>query len=242
MEVREGFIVGIFNYCDGWCQRCAFTSRCHLFADRAEIEARLDALHAPIVNAPPLPHEAEPEPPRWMQELIEEANEACRQPLSPEEWERLKPRVPSEHAPVNARAKRYGFDTSRWLTAHQPAPGDGTDDPREVIAWFQFLIGAKVNRALTTWPDDDHQFAASDGDGSAKVALLGIDQSHAAWLELVERGAVPSSEADPFIVDLVWLGEALERIRPRARAFVRPGLDEPDAVARLLASERLSAL
>ena len=57
MEVRDGFIVGIFNYCDSWCQRCAFTSRCHLFADRAEIEARLDSLHAPIANAPPLPHE-----------------------------------------------------------------------------------------------------------------------------------------------------------------------------------------
>jgi hypothetical protein len=174
-----------------------------------------------------------------MQELIEEANEACRQPLLPEEWERLRPRVPSEHAPVNARARQYAFNTNRWLATHQSTPGDGTDDPREVISWFHFLIGAKVNRALTVWPDDDHQFAASDADGSGKVALLGIEQSHAAWLALVERGAVPSSEADPFIADLVCLGEALERICPRARAFVRPGLDEPDAVARLLASERL---
>ena len=239
MEVRDGFIVGIFNYCDGWCQRCDFTSRCHLFADRAEMEARLDARHAPIVNAPPLPHEAEPEPPVWMRELIEAANEACRHPPSPEEWEHLEPRVPSEHAPVNARAKQYAFDTNRWLVAHLSKPGDGTDDPREVISWFHFLIGAKVNRALTAWPDDDHQLATLDADGSAKVALLGIERSHAAWVALVERGSVPASEADPFIADLVWLGEALERIRPRARAFVRPGFDEPDAVASLLASESL---
>src|SRR5262249_17299041 len=197
------------------------------------MEARLDALHAPIVNAPPLPQEAEPEPPAWMRELIEEMNEACRQPIAPEEWERIRPRVPPQHAPVNARAKQYGFAANRWLSAHQPTPEEGPDDPREVIAWFHFLIGAKVNRALTVWPDDDDQCAESDADGSAKVALVGIERSHGAWLALVERGAIPASEADPFIADLVWLGEALERIRPRARAFVRPAFDEPDAVARL---------
>ena len=239
MEVRNGFIVGIFNYCDGWCERCPFTSRCHLFADRAEMEARLDALHAPIVNAPPLPSEREPEPPAWMRERIEEANEACRQPISPEEWERIRPRVPPQHAPVNARARQYGFAANRWLTAHPSAPPNESDDPREVIAWFHFLIGAKVDRALTVWADEDEQSARSDADGSAKVALLGIERSHAAWLALVESGAVSASEADPFIADLVWLGGALERIRPRARAFVRPAFDEPDAVARLLASEHL---
>src|ERR1044072_83550 len=42
MEVRNGFIVGIFNYCDRWCDACAFTSRCRLFADGAEIKASLD--------------------------------------------------------------------------------------------------------------------------------------------------------------------------------------------------------
>jgi hypothetical protein len=35
----------------------------------------------------------------------------------------------------------------------------------------------------------------------------------------------------------VWLGEALERVFPTARAFVRPGFDEPDEVSTLLARE-----
>src|SRR5215471_1674643 len=26
------FITGIYNYCDRWCERCGFTSRCLLFA------------------------------------------------------------------------------------------------------------------------------------------------------------------------------------------------------------------
>ncbi len=33
----ERFITGIYNYCDYWCERCAFTRRCRNYAsDRAE--------------------------------------------------------------------------------------------------------------------------------------------------------------------------------------------------------------
>jgi hypothetical protein len=76
-----------------------------------------------------------------------------------------------------------------------------------------------------------------DYDGSAKVALLGIDRSHTAWLDLIEVGAISASEVAPFIGDLEWLRAALERTFPKARAFVRPAFDEPDEVARLLRSE-----
>ena len=41
------FISGIYNYCDRWCERCAFTSRCMNFAmgeeffpDQASHDAR----------------------------------------------------------------------------------------------------------------------------------------------------------------------------------------------------------
>jgi hypothetical protein len=99
------------------------------------------------------------------------------------------------------------------------------------------MIAAKVNRALTKRPGADSEEEEFDNNGSAKVALLGIDESHAAWLELIERGIVSRNEADSFIADLVWLGEALERVRPDARAFVRAAFDEPEAVAKFLARE-----
>jgi hypothetical protein len=233
MDVRDGFIVGIFNYCDRWCERCPFTSHCRLFADRAEFEASQDPGLQPIVDAPPLPEEVEPTP-AWMQELIDEMDEACREPIPAEEWERIRPRVPAEHAAINQRARDYAGRAFQWLTARETEFVDGPHDPRSVIAWFHLFIATKVNRALTVWPDEDAD-ADDDRDGSAKVALLGIERSHAAWLHLVERGIVVPHEADPFLADLVWLGEALERVRPNARAFVRPGLDEPEAVARFLA-------
>ena len=151
----------------------------------------------------------------------------------------MRPRVPPQHKPIDARAKEYAVRTYHWLKANEHAAVAARLNAWEVISWFHSLIPAKVNRALTRWPDEDPEDSTSlsDSDGSAKVALDGIDRSHAAWLELADHGGVSRSEADSFIADLVWLGEALERVRPNARAFVRPAFDEPEAMAIFLAGE-----
>jgi hypothetical protein len=149
----------------------------------------------------------------------------------------MRPRVPVEHKAIDVRARTYALGTHRWLMASGRARRRDAP-PYDVIAWFEVFIAVKVHRALTVWPDDpDEEWTSSDADGSAKVALIGIDRSHAAWLELIEQRLEPAGEVDPFIADLVWLGEALERAKPRARAFVRPAFDETDAVAQLQAAE-----
>ena len=51
---------------------------------------------------------------------------------------------------------------------------------------------------------------------------------------LVTGGAVTGSQAQPFVTELAWLGTELERLFPLARAFVRPGFDEPDEAAALV--------
>src|SRR5688572_25690888 len=90
-------------------------------------------------------------------------------------------------------------------------------DPLSVIGWFSHFISGKVYRALRGLADDDgadHGWPA-DFDGSAKIALIGIERSHAAWLEMVAAARVPARTAEPFIADLIWLGDALERVFPR---------------------------
>ena len=37
---NKKFIAGIYNYCDRWCERCQFTSRCLNFALGEEESAR----------------------------------------------------------------------------------------------------------------------------------------------------------------------------------------------------------
>jgi hypothetical protein len=236
MEVRDGFIVGIFNYCDRWCETCAFTSRCRLFADVAEIEAKLDPGLKEIADASPLRQDLPPPPAPWMQELIDEMNEAASNAAAVD----VPPprRVPPEHLLIEARADDYFTRAHTWLRG-QAGPRTDPADPDAVIEWFHLQIVVKVHRAIRGLAEvgpEEREWPA-DHDGSAKVALLGIDRSHAAWLGAVERGLVSESDAALFIADLVWLGEALERVFPRARAFVRPGLDEPEEVSTLLAWE-----
>ncbi|MCE5326538.1 MAG: hypothetical protein LLG01_08990 [Planctomycetaceae bacterium] len=40
MARNRGFIPGIFNYCDRWCERCAFAERCMVAADEAKGQQR----------------------------------------------------------------------------------------------------------------------------------------------------------------------------------------------------------
>jgi hypothetical protein len=236
MDIRDGFIVGIFNYCDRWCEACAFTSRCRLFADVAETKASLDPNLKAVVEAPGLPQEAPPPPPPWMEEMIRELNEAATKVAVGDEEPPRRP--PHEHLVIEARAQDYGIRVHRWLRARAYALDPA--DPCAVIGWFETMIPAKVHRAIQglaeDWPGERDW--PPDHDGSAKVALIGIERSHAAWLELIERGLAIQSEVAPFIEDLLWLSDALERVFPKARAFVRPGFDEPDEVAMLLIRER----
>ncbi|OFW17347.1 MAG: hypothetical protein A3F70_14630 [Acidobacteria bacterium RIFCSPLOWO2_12_FULL_67_14] len=242
MDVRDGFIVGIFNYCDGWCQACAFTSRCRVCADIAEMEASLDPNLKPIVDAPVLPQEEPPPPPRWLQELLDDMNTAAaecqKEEGASEAWPRRQ--VLPGHERLETRANSYSVSVHAWLRTHDGfARSSDCHDPRAVIGWFHMLIPAKVARALRGLADDDPAGRTwpADHDGSAKVALVGIERSHAAWLQHVSDQVVTGGHVQDFVRELAWMRDEIDRIFPTARAFVRPGFDEPEEMAKLLAAE-----
>jgi hypothetical protein len=240
MEMRDGFILGVYNYCDRWCETCSLTSRCRLFADSAAIHASLDRNFKALVDAPPLPEEAPTPPPRRIQELFEEANKEADAAAEREPKQSL-PEVLPQHASIQARANRYCSGVHAWLQASNSFDVPDPSDPRAVVHWFCTMIPAKVARALCGLAEDEPEERdwPADHDGSAKVALLGIDRSHAAWLEIAERGLASAAEIAPFIEHLVNLGLDLERVFPNARAFVRPAFDEPDDLAKLAAADRM---
>ncbi len=253
MQLLDGFIVGIYNYCDRWCETCPFTSRCRVFATSAELHASLDPQFQ-VIGAGLLRSTAAMQANLMAAEVVDTASREIdgqddedddedvvhpRSPATPDDEDEAG-HVPEDHLEVAARAEDYLRRAARWL-AGAPSRGraDATD-PHAVIAWFHMMIAVKTDRALRGVREaaDGDEFAAEDAAGSAKVALLGIERSHAAWLALVERDAVSIAAAAPMIADLVFLGEGLERLVPAARTFVRPAFDEPDAVAQLEAGER----
>jgi hypothetical protein len=125
---------------------------------------------------------------------------------------------------------------------HIELPGDDPQseavaltDAAEVVRWYQFQIAAKLGRALDQDDDeeeedlDDEWRAAQeqDRDGSAKVALIGIDRSLAAWTVLRQSLADEADSILDILLRLARLRDAAERAFPNARAFLRPGFDAP---------------
>jgi hypothetical protein len=223
MEARDGFITGISDYCDQWCETCAFTSHCRLFADLARTEVERDPNLKALIDAPPLPQGVPPPPPAWMQELMDEMNEAASAPVADMEHPGLRPRVSPDHESI--RSHEYGIRIRAWLKDRGFPLIRDPADPRAVTAWSHTLVPAKVFRALAGLARDipEERDGPPDHDGSAKVALLGLDRSHVAWLQLVDRGLASRADVEPLVTDVV--GSAKRSNACFRRASVRaPGV------------------
>lgn len=231
MEVDEGFILGVHNYCDRWCEKCRFTSRCRVFADGAEHEAVADRELKAVAEAPPVANDI-PDTPSWLEEALSEINEASIQDLPD------PPPLPANFLEIEKRARAYCQRVWELLKARGLDQLRDNDDPISIIQWFSTLISAKVDRALSGLAEfDGCRDYPADHEGSAKVALMGIDQSITAWQDSVSIGRISFEVADECSRELEWLSNQLEVLIPRARAFVRPGFGEPDEVRRLESSD-----
>lgn len=99
-----------------------------------------------------------------------------------------------------------------------------TDQAEELCT----TVASKIFRAISSARDpevtqDDVQ---SDANGSAKVALLVIEESRRAWRVLMApRRGVANGAPARFLAMLEGLEHSLLEMFPRALQFVRPGFD-----------------
>jgi hypothetical protein len=247
---KERFILGIFNYCDRWCERCSMTSRCRVFA-----MSKPDAETCDVRNEK-----------FWqrLHEIFERTKTLIREAAEREGIdldavdvsEELAAMERGEEAakvhPCTMAAKAYAEAAYRWLRAASaplavkeaelssqllmalPGAEPETDaaairDALEVIQWHQHQIWVKLMRALDGPLDEtpaELRACAYDADGSAKVALVAVDRSIAAWGTLLEH--FPEQERDllELLAQLGRLRRLIESAFPNARAFVRPRFDD----------------
>ena len=247
------FIPGIYNYCDRWCERCQFTSRCMNFAlseehfdDPDSHDVKNEAFWRKLGEVFQLTRQMiEESAAKWGIDLdsldlqaAEEEIETRRENAKTHECARASmsyvEKVKSwfESAGDIFRQKEDELNTEAQLDlpGSEPAAEAATiGDAVEVIRWYQYFIHAKLLRAVrgaveeTADPPDEY---LRDSDGSAKVALIAMDRSIAAWGRMYEH--FPEHQSD--ILNVLVL---LERLRgrtqtsfPNARAFVRPGFDD----------------
>jgi hypothetical protein len=72
---------------------------------------------------------------------------------------------------------------------------------------------------------EDNEYFPEDANGSAKVAIIGIERSMAAWAGLLNQFPQQERTILDLLVKLKRLLQNVDKAFPDARAFVRPGFD-----------------
>jgi hypothetical protein len=256
MATDPRFIPGIYNYCDRWCERCAFTSRCLLYAQ--EESGAADGVSAEDTRSEAF----------WkkLHDIFMETREMLAQ-AADEQGIDFNSADANEiaagldrhrrSARTNALAEAamaYAAQAQSWLQKAGPALERKEDelsghmrmgvnedaaiveamailDALEVIQRYQYQVYIKLTRALDrdNWDEDPQKVIQTDCNGSVKVALLALERSMAAWMEL--RNHLPDTRRE--ILDLLARLDRLmrhaEESFPNARKFVRPGFDTGEA-------------
>lgn len=253
--MAEGNISGIFNYCDRWCERCTFTTRCAVYEGETQVpsealdmknKAFWDRLGQNFLKAKDL-----------LQKVAEQSGvdlEAVQVEMAESARKKDLIKQESREHPLSQLTFRYSQVGREWLKT-QPGMLDRLDalkteltlgvesqegarrqtavikDSLAVIQWYLAFIHIKLVRALmgkltTETQDENEESYPRDYDGSAKIAMIAIERSIHAWSQLFE--ILPENE-DDFLKVLSMLQKIktmAEAEFPDALAFVRPGFDE----------------
>lgn len=250
---NPAFISGIYNYCDRWCERCPFTSRCINFAFRKK---QFSDPEARDINNQLF----------WkkLSETFQLTLDMLREMAEQEgidlnslnieavaEEERLNEETAKKHE-CSRMAKTYGelvdswFDSAKGLfeekeyelnlkvrleipNANPLVEAASIRDVVEVIRWYQHQIYIKLIRAVEGNLEEKSEISdeyPKDSNGSAKVALIAIDHSISAWGKMHNHFPEREDEILDLLVHLDRLRRRVEEAFPEARAFVRPGFDK----------------
>lgn len=247
---NPNLISGIHNYCDRWCERCPFTSRCAVYA-MEEADPDVNPAARDITNAAFWQKLAAifAETHAMISAMAEERGiDLSAEALEPIRQQKETDRDNARNHPLALAAEEYAHAVNDWFEQEssrdeiisdtlnevnlKPTADDDRDEFEAVIRWYQFFIAAKLIRALMSSVDEDDYLDSEwprDSDGSAKAALIGIDRSISAWklmYDSLNERLQPSATIQRLLVHLEKLRRSAEREFPGARDFIRPGFDE----------------
>ncbi len=161
-----------------------------------------------------------------------------------------------ENQPLSKTAFRYEAAVRKWFEERKDllkinfnspekeskVKYQDIDDPQllntlsesvDIILWYKIQIGIKIQRALASFFEEDTEGDfledfPKDSDGSAMVALKGINRSLGAWNQLFKILKSEKEHIAPFIVLLFLLRAELIKLFPGALIFCWPPEEETD--------------
>ncbi len=244
-------IPGIYNYCDRWCERCSFTDKCSNYAISDEQFKGVDLNLEKDEFWNKLGEVFE-----VTMQMIKDSAKEMGIDLSNIEFDDAETTLQKFEKYVQKYecsivSKDYIAKVGAWLDSLKDileekekewenslqmgidtSEIEELDDILEIINWYKFQIHVKITRALTGKIEDqditgnDLDEFPKDSDGSAKVALIGIDRSMAAWGKMLSIFPEKEDEIFKILIQLERLRNNTEIEFPNARTFIRPGFDE----------------
>jgi hypothetical protein len=251
---NSNMISGIHNWCDRWCERCPFVSRCAVGAADAALpseakdmnnEAFWKALSDSFAKAFEMLDKVAKEQGIDIDSFSEEELEESKR-----EWEEASERA--EKHPICRLGMDYINAGRQWLEsdavkdqleaalkevemgirsiADGEREGLQIQECLEVIQWYLHFISVKSHRAVTEIAEEDEYDlelppSKRSYNGTAKITLISIERSVNAWALLMDM--MPGQEDD--ILSLLAMLQRLQRMIeaefPDARSFIRPGFD-----------------
>lgn len=248
----DKYISGIYNYCDQWCERCPFTAECMSFAmskqqssDQEDLDVQNEAFWQRLsesfrttlelvremaeqegIDLDALDADEEQEQ-RRLDDEVTTSHKCCRMAQAytdkVDDWFESARGIVEQEENGTAREMHVEIETADLLET-----GATCEDAMEVVDWYQHQIYAKLMRAvggsLREQREPLDEFA-KDSDGSAKVALIGMDRSMGAWGKLRTCFIQLEDKVTDILMHLEGLRRCVEEAFPAAREFVRPGFD-----------------
>ena len=171
--------------------------------------------------------------------------------------ERAERRRAAKDRPLARAAMAYTKAVDQWMDGAKPLLAAKVEelktqarleigDPKveveklsdftEVIRWYQHFIYVKLCRAIDSRAHEELETNEAmkrfpkDSDGTAKIALMAIDRSIGAWAGLRESLGDDGDGIMDLLAQLAALRRETQGLFPNARAFMRPGFDEPAKV------------
>ena len=248
------YIPGIYNYCDRWCERCRFTSRCLNHSIEEDQNRTLeeidqanerfwysikDSFELAFSLIEDLANEAGVD----LESIeIDEDNEidnkvsilthiSMNYANMVDEWFKNNQNI-IDNALLKhkKRSRRYASLTHlQFIPPHTTKISISLHEVVEVINYYQYAITVKLSRAITSRDNEAKiglEDISPDSNGSAKIALIEIDRSINAWSHLLQYFEDETRDILKIINYLKQIREIAEKEFPRARSFIRPGFDE----------------
>ena len=243
------FITGIYNNCDRWCEKCEQQLRCMSFVMGKKIEEKGgfnfereghredESIWARLKEVFESTYEV-------LHELAEErgldvediyASENIDREFWGEDYEgtpREQVYQKLESSDLLRICSIYEYWADKCLEQlyeiiNDKEKNELLEEALEVVGWYPDLIQAKIRRALYGY----HYHTANksktteDYNGSAKVALIGVERSIENWKIIQPLCPAYQKEISHLLVVLEQLRSDADEYFPKARTFVRPGFD-----------------